>query len=144
MGICLSKKIIPVKVDKLDKKNISVNILKTIDKVNRQKVSEEDVIINSKKKNQKKKKNKKKTIPKTLKRLVWDTYVGPTIGETFCFCCKHQKIRQIEFQCGHVEAESLGGDTTVENLRPICAQCNISMGTMNLLDFKEKFFKIKK
>lgn len=49
MGICQSKKInpiIPIIVDELDKKNISVNFLKTIEKVNRKKVSEEDSVAN--------------------------------------------------------------------------------------------------
>jgi 5-methylcytosine-specific restriction endonuclease McrA len=87
-----------------------------------------------------KKKYKKKNIPKTLKKQVWDTWVGPTIGETNCLCCEHQKVRQIEFHCGHIKAEVTGGKTNVENLRPICAQCNLSMGSMNMMEFKEKFF----
>jgi 5-methylcytosine-specific restriction endonuclease McrA len=39
-----------------------------------------------------------------------------------------------------VVPEAKGGPTTVENLRPICAQCNLCMGTSNLEEFKRKFF----
>jgi hypothetical protein len=49
MGICQSKKInpiIPIIVDELDKKNISVNFLKTIEKVNRKKLNEKDTVSN--------------------------------------------------------------------------------------------------
>jgi 5-methylcytosine-specific restriction endonuclease McrA len=82
---------------------------------------------------------KKKTIPKTLKRMVWDKYVGADIGKTKCMCCKHEDIRQIEFHCGHIIAEANGGQTNIDNLRPICAQCNLSMGKMNMNVFMKKY-----
>ncbi len=87
--------------------------------------------------------NKKKAIPKALKRAVWDKYVGEDVGKTLCLCCNHVYIRQIEFHCGHVIAEAKGGETTIENMRPICAQCNLSMGTTNMVEFK-KMFELKK
>jgi len=83
---------------------------------------------------------KKKRIPASLKKATWDTWIGASIGEVKCPCCKHQHIRQLEFHCGHVIAEAFGGQTNVQNLRPICAQCNLSMGTMNMLEFQKKFF----
>ena len=86
-------------------------------------------------------KKKKKSIPKTLKKMVWDTYIGETKGKDKCYCCKHQDIRQIDFEAGHVKAESKGGETTVNNLRPICHQCNISMGTMDMHEFMNKYLK---
>lgn len=82
---------------------------------------------------------KKKSIPKSLKRLVWDHWIGPDMGTALCLCCKYQKIRQIEFHCGHVLAEANGGKLTLENLRPICAQCNLSMGKENFKDFSQMF-----
>ena len=87
--------------------------------------------------------NKKKAIPKALKRAVWDKYVGEDVGRTLCLCCNHVYIRQIEFHCGHVIAEAKGGEMTIENMRPICAQCNLSMGTTNMDEFK-KMFELKK
>lgn len=89
----------------------------------------------------KKLKYKKKSIPKSLKKQVWDTWIGSNIGATKCLCCNHEEIRQIEFHCGHIISEVRGGQTNVNNLRPICAQCNLSMGSMNMNEFKKKFFK---
>ena len=86
------------------------------------------------------KKYKKGSIPKAVKRSVWDKWVGKDIGTTKCLCCKHQEIRQIEFHCGHIIAEKNGGDTNVNNLMPICAQCNLSMGTMNIKEFQKLYF----
>lgn len=71
--------------------------------------------------------------------MVWDKYVGENIGKTKCMCCKHQEIRQIEFHCGHVKAEANDGRTDLGNLRPICAQCNLSMGTMNMNEFMKTY-----
>lgn len=85
---------------------------------------------------------RKKKIPKTLKRAVWDLYIGAEKGTASCLCCEKTTIRQIEFHCGHVVAEAEGGKTNIENLRPICAQCNLSMGKQNLYEFKAKYFEI--
>jgi hypothetical protein len=89
----------------------------------------------------KKIKYKKKNIPKSLKKQVWDKWIGSNIGLTKCLCCNHQEIRQIEFHCGHIISEVKGGKTNVDNLKPICAQCNLSMGSMNMNEFKKNFFK---
>jgi 5-methylcytosine-specific restriction endonuclease McrA len=83
---------------------------------------------------------KKKTIPKSVKKAVWDIYIGKEKGVFQCLCCNHQEIRQIDFHCGHIIAESNGGTTTVGNLRPICSQCNLSMGKMDMYEFKNLFF----
>ena len=40
------------------------------------------------------------------------------------------------FHCGHVISEADGGPTTVDNLRPVCATCNLSMRTQNMEKFK--------
>ena len=82
---------------------------------------------------------KKKAIPKAMKRLVWDTYIGENIGKSLCTCCNHVYIRQIEFHCGHIIPEANGGEINVDNLRPICAQCNLSMGTTNMNEFRKMF-----
>jgi hypothetical protein len=80
-------------------------------------------------------KKKKKTISSTIKKLVWNTNVGEDIGKTKCMCCKSTDITQMSFNCGHIIAEVNGGDTIVSNLKPICQNCNSSMGTKNMNDF---------
>jgi 5-methylcytosine-specific restriction endonuclease McrA len=97
--------------------------------------------ISKHKKEEKKTKYKKKAIPKTVKKATWDKWIGKDVGVTKCLCCEHQEIRQFEFHCGHVIAESKGGKTTVDNMRPICAQCNLSMGSMDMNEFKKMYFE---
>jgi 5-methylcytosine-specific restriction endonuclease McrA len=78
---------------------------------------------------------KKKYIPATIKRLVWNTHIGEQIGKTKCMCCNVTDITQLSFNCGHIIAESKGGATIVSNLKPICQNCNSSMGTKNMDEF---------
>jgi len=78
---------------------------------------------------------KKKTIPSTIKKLVWNTNIGEEIGKTKCLCCKSTDITQMSFNCGHIIAEANGGNTIVSNLKPICQNCNSSMGTKNMNEF---------
>ena len=80
-------------------------------------------------------KKKKKPISATIKRLVWNTNIGEDIGKSKCLCCKSTDITQMSFNCGHIVAEANGGDTIVSNLKPICQNCNSSMGTKNMEDF---------
>lgn len=81
------------------------------------------------------KKKKKKPISATIKRLVWNTHIGEEVGKAKCTCCKATDITQMSFNCGHIIAEANGGETTVSNLKPICQNCNSSMGTKNMEDF---------
>lgn len=81
------------------------------------------------------KKKKKKPISATIKRLVWNTNIGEDIGKSKCMCCNSTDITQMSFNCGHIVAEANGGDTIVSNLKPICQNCNSSMGIKNMEDF---------
>jgi 5-methylcytosine-specific restriction endonuclease McrA len=82
---------------------------------------------------------KKKPIPAAIKKLVWNTNIGEEIGKAKCVCCKSTDITQISFNCGHVISEHNGGETIVSNLKPICQNCNSSMGTKNMNDFMLSF-----
>jgi hypothetical protein len=82
---------------------------------------------------------RKINIPAAVRRTVWNTYIGEEIGLTECYVGCKTKISQMTFECGHVEAESKGGLTIVDNLRPICSSCNRSMGTRNMHDFMKTF-----
>jgi len=76
-------------------------------------------------------------IPKRIKNLVWDTFVGPNVAQIKCFCCGFTIIRMSEFDCGHVISAAKGGKMEVSNLRPICHACNLSMGTRSMTEFKQ-------
>jgi hypothetical protein len=83
-------------------------------------------------------KAKKTRIPATVKRLVWNKHIGEETGKSKCLCCKVTDITQMSFNCGHIVSENNGGDVKVDNLLPVCQNCNSSMGTMNMDEFKEK------
>jgi len=78
---------------------------------------------------------KKKKVPAAVKTQAWYTYVGESIGETKCLCCRVIRITQSDFIAGHIIPEAKGGAATVENIRPICPGCNLSMGMRNMRDY---------
>ena len=79
---------------------------------------------------------RKKTIPKVVKDLTWQRWIGDDIAKAKCLCCGINEIKMNSFHCGHVISEADGGQTTVDNLRPVCATCNLSMRTQNMEKFK--------
>lgn len=86
---------------------------------------------------------KKKSIPKVLKDLVWDKNIGKEKGIGECYVC-NQEIDSKRFHCGHIISEKNGGETQLDNLKPICATCNLSIGTQHMDEFKKTFFSEKK
>jgi hypothetical protein len=86
---------------------------------------------------------KKEIIPATIKTDVWNMYIGKELGEGDCYCCKKKSIGQRDFHAGHFIPERDGGETTVENLRPICPSCNLSMGSQNMGNFIRKHYPNK-
>ena len=79
------------------------------------------------------------TIPKKVRTDVWNTFIGPNIPIHRCLCCLKTTICMTDFQVGHVLSEHCGGNLNIDNLRPICASCNISMGTTNMKDYVVKY-----
>lgn len=85
----------------------------------------------------------RKSIPKALRNLVWNKYIGEEIGKTRCCCCDDRMISQQDFACGHVVAVARGGHDELDNLRPICNPCNLSMGTQNMDEFRDRLHRQK-
>jgi len=83
---------------------------------------------------------KRKKIPKHIKTLVWNKYMGVDTAQSDCVSCRSVKITNRSFHCGHVIAESKGGDMNINNLRPICDACNGSMATRSMNEFTKEFF----
>lgn len=76
---------------------------------------------------------KRRTIPKTIRSQVWQkVFANNMIGA--CICCQKQ-ITYDTFEVGHIISVKNNGTNTIENLAPICALCNRSMGVTNMLDF---------
>lgn len=80
-------------------------------------------------------KKKKSKINQSTRIVCWNTYVGEEIAKVQCLCCKTNFITQHNFHCGHVIAETNGGTVNINNLRPICAICNNSMGSCNMRQY---------
>ena len=77
-----------------------------------------------------------KKISAPLRKKVWDQFFKnlPDAGrhdEIVCPCCETEYINYYAFHCGHIISYKNGGETSANNLRPICSLCNISMGAMN-------------
>jgi len=87
-----------------------------------------------------KSKPKKARIPKKIKMEIWNEYIGADSGQHPCWCCKTTMITQLHFVAGHYISEAQGGKVTVENLRPICAGCNSSMGATNMGEYMERHY----
>jgi hypothetical protein len=120
-----------INIKDLNKKNYN-NIYDFL--LNYKQINKDNIIFFNKEDN-KKLKYKKKKISATLKRLVWNKWIGEEIGKSKCLCCKITDITQLSFHCGHIIPESKGGETNLSNLKPICQNCNSSMGTLNMDDF---------
>jgi 5-methylcytosine-specific restriction endonuclease McrA len=75
-----------------------------------------------------KKTNRKTTIPKKLREEVWNHYNKGT----YCAKCHvpwcTRDIDVFNFHVGHDIPECQGGSTDIINLKPICSNCNLSMG----------------
>ena len=79
----------------------------------------------------------KEYIPKILKEQVWLKYMGNFCRKQ-CPCCKNNIISSFYFNCGHIVSERFGGVVSIDNLVPICGQCNSSMYTKNLFTFMKE------
>ena len=84
-------------------------------------------------------KYKKSKIPKSLSKKIYDRDIGQRDYVGKCFVCQNEITRD-NAHIGHIVPEYLGGDTNFDNLKAICSCCNLSMGTRNLFEYKEKYF----
>lgn len=124
---------------------------KKIEEETKKKIEEEKLKLEEEKKvleaeekrriEEEKKENKKKkqSIPKNVRIIIWNHYIGEDIIKHKCLCCKKVTISNTNFEVGHVLSEKNGGSHEINNLRPICFSCNHSMGSENMVDFVVKY-----
>jgi len=105
----------------------------------KQKDKEEETKRQKEKEKEKEEKKKKQSIPKNVRVIIWNHYIGEDIIKHKCLCCKKVTISNTNFDVGHVLSEKNGGTHEINNLRPICFACNHSMGSENMIDFVVKF-----
>lgn len=81
---------------------------------------------------------RKDTIPKAIRNAVWRKEIGEKYSGN-CYVCDNT-ITITDFDCAHVVSEYNGGKVQIKNLKATCRSCNLSCGTMNLIEFKRKHF----
>jgi hypothetical protein len=91
-------------------------------------------------------KNIKKNISPKTRLSVWANYYGD-LESSPCPFAKYGCDNKISrgkngFHCGHVISEHNQGETSIENLRPICFNCNSLMGTTNWPEYEKKVKRI--
>ena len=74
-------------------------------------------------------------IPKKTKNDVWNKRNKNNL-EGKCFCC-NEILHYDNMECGHIIPFCKGGDINIENLEPICKNCNRDMGIVNLFEYKK-------
>ena len=70
---------------------------------------------------------RKAAIPKAIREQCWLNTIGKKY-ESKCYVkwCNNT-MNVFDFHVGHDIPESKGGTLDLENLKPICARCNLSM-----------------
>ena len=67
--------------------------------------------------------------------MVWKTYIGKKwSGKCHVSWCDNKFSILSSWHVGHNEPEAKGGNLSIENLRPICADCNLGMGNKYSID----------
>jgi 5-methylcytosine-specific restriction endonuclease McrA len=72
--------------------------------------------------------HKKAVIPQKVRQEVWIKHFGEQFGGKCPVVWCTKRITVFCFEAGHNIPESKGGRTTIDNLIPICGECNRSMG----------------
>jgi hypothetical protein len=86
----------------------------------------------------------RKSISQKIRNAVWKAnFNKQDIGE--CFVCKTDIFKKASdklktWNCGHIVSHHDNGETTQENMKPICFECNQRMKTGNLFEYKQKFY----
>jgi 5-methylcytosine-specific restriction endonuclease McrA len=75
------------------------------------------------------KQKKKVNIPKALREQVWIQNIGKEFENKCLVEWCQNRMNVFDFHVGHNIPESQGGTTDIKNLKPICARCNLSMGS---------------
>ena len=66
---------------------------------------------------------------------IWLYHNGPHLEKVMCPCCQIRIISRDSFSAGHIQAESRGGSSQIENIIPICDDCNGRMGPTHMYWF---------
>ena len=86
-------------------------------------------------------KMQKTAIPTYLRKQAWEKYHGNSETAicpiSYCQTVMKRSV-QGSMQIGHIISEKNGGETILDNLRPLCKKCNCEMGSVNWVIFDPK------
>lgn len=102
---------------------------------------EESSSPSSEKKKDNEDSKKKDKIPRALREQVWLHYAKKNFEIKCPVSWCENKISPFDFHVGHNIAEANGGTLDLNNLRPICSRCNLSMGSKYTIDEWDKLAK---
>jgi len=73
-------------------------------------------------------------LPKALREQVWRVYFGDAYTKKCWVRWCENIVTPFSFEVGHNVPRSKGGTDNIDNLRPICSNCNKSMGNYWTID----------
>jgi hypothetical protein len=78
-------------------------------------------------------KHKRKNFTIIQKEAVWRELFGQSPFGTCCIC--QNELRDNNFVMGHIRSLQNNGSNELNNIVPMCAKCNSSLGKNNLIDY---------
>jgi len=102
-----------------------------------------DQIVKKQKSKRKKDGSNSSILLMPLRQIIWEKYF-PSRYSAPCPICNHIIIKPFQFHAAHIIPKSKGGSDNLENRMPVCASCNLSMGSKNLLEYKRSIAEIIK
>jgi hypothetical protein len=71
----------------------------------------------------------------SFRHNLWQRHVG-NFHFALCTACKYNRIEEDNFFFGYMISKKNGGQSTIDNMRPICKECSEDIGNMNLLEYR--------
>jgi len=86
-----------------------------------------------------------RNIPKALRQQVWIDKMGENYRGNCTIVWCNNVIDVFNFHCGHDTPHSKGGPQDINNLHPICVQCNLGMGNkFTIKEWNDKYTRKSK
>ena len=82
---------------------------------------------------------KRTNIPKSIRIQLWNLEIGKDKMIGKCNVCS-EDISFNDFHAGHVVSVKNGGSDKLDNLKILCPNCNLSMSSCNLEEFRGKYY----
>lgn len=76
------------------------------------------------------------------RQRIWLTYIGKSFEAKCLIPWCLNRITVFDFHVGHNIPETFGGSYSLDNVRPICKNCNLSMGHRYTQDQWSKIIRI--